>query len=252
MAYAEPIDGPTRRAGRGRLRRAGVVCVFGMLERDGDRLFNACVLVGPAGLIGSYRKVHLPFLGRGPVRRSRRPPVRGPRGGRPAGSACTSATTGRSRSGPRAEPARCGPARLADELADAFGVRGRAQMACRAMENVVYAMAVNRVGEERGFRFIGRSSIVGHDRRQASPREPGSRRRSSTPRSTRRGPAEAAHPRARPARDRPDRRPPTGVLRPDRRAQRPNIVSHQRTRLPRSPGVRRPPSASAGFKAGQT
>ena len=29
------------------------------------------------------------------------------------------------------------------------------------MENVVYAMAVNRVGEERGFRFIGRSSIVG-------------------------------------------------------------------------------------------
>ena len=34
-------------------------------------------------------------------------------------------------------------------------------MACRAMENVVYAMAVNRVGEERGFRFIGRSSIVG-------------------------------------------------------------------------------------------
>ena len=29
------------------------------------------------------------------------------------------------------------------------------------MENVVYAMAVNRVGEERGFRFIGRSSIAG-------------------------------------------------------------------------------------------
>src|SRR5262249_12727350 len=33
-------------------------------------------------------------------------------------------------------------------------------MACRALENHVYAMAVNRVGEERGFRFIGRSSIV--------------------------------------------------------------------------------------------
>jgi predicted amidohydrolase len=33
-------------------------------------------------------------------------------------------------------------------------------MACRAMENVVYAMAVNRVGEESGFRFIGRSSIA--------------------------------------------------------------------------------------------
>jgi 5-aminopentanamidase len=30
----------------------------------------------------------------------------------------------------------------------------------RAMENTVYVMAVNRVGEESGFRFIGSSSIV--------------------------------------------------------------------------------------------
>jgi 5-aminopentanamidase len=30
----------------------------------------------------------------------------------------------------------------------------------RAMENTVYVMAVNRVGDESGFRFIGRSSIV--------------------------------------------------------------------------------------------
>jgi 5-aminopentanamidase len=30
----------------------------------------------------------------------------------------------------------------------------------RAMENTVYVMAVNRVGEESGFRFIGGSSIV--------------------------------------------------------------------------------------------
>ncbi len=30
----------------------------------------------------------------------------------------------------------------------------------RTMENTVYVMAVNRVGEESGFRFIGTSSIV--------------------------------------------------------------------------------------------
>ena len=30
----------------------------------------------------------------------------------------------------------------------------------RAYENTVFAMAVNRVGTERGFRFVGRSSIV--------------------------------------------------------------------------------------------
>jgi Carbon-nitrogen hydrolase len=37
--------------------------VFGLLEREGSRLFNACVLVGRDGVQGIYRKVHLPFLG---------------------------------------------------------------------------------------------------------------------------------------------------------------------------------------------
>ena len=44
--------------------------------------------------------------------------------------------------------------------AETYGIAEH-QTACRAMENVAYAMAVNRVGEERGFRFIGRSSIAG-------------------------------------------------------------------------------------------
>ena len=50
--------------------RIGVACagldifaVFGLLERVEDRLYNACVLLGPQGVIGSYRKIHLPFLG---------------------------------------------------------------------------------------------------------------------------------------------------------------------------------------------
>ncbi len=34
-------------------------------------------------------------------------------------------------------------------------------MACRAIENTVYALAANRVGEERGTRYIGRSVIHG-------------------------------------------------------------------------------------------
>ena len=38
-------------------------CVFGLLESRRHRLFNACVLTGPDGVVGSYRKVHLPFLG---------------------------------------------------------------------------------------------------------------------------------------------------------------------------------------------
>jgi predicted amidohydrolase len=37
--------------------------VFGLLEKDGDGLFNALSFVGPEGLVASYRKNHLPFLG---------------------------------------------------------------------------------------------------------------------------------------------------------------------------------------------
>ena len=33
--------------------------VFGIAERDGDKLFNSAVLIGPDGYIGKYRKSHL-------------------------------------------------------------------------------------------------------------------------------------------------------------------------------------------------
>lgn len=42
-----------------RKRRAHIVA--GMIERSGDRLYNAAVLVGPCGHIATYRKIHLYF-----------------------------------------------------------------------------------------------------------------------------------------------------------------------------------------------
>jgi predicted amidohydrolase len=39
--------------------RTGQAICAGIAERDGDRLYNAAVLVGPEGYIGTYRKVHL-------------------------------------------------------------------------------------------------------------------------------------------------------------------------------------------------
>ena len=45
------------------VRRTRCGCIFGLLEREGSRFFNACVLVGPDGVKAIYRKVHLPFLG---------------------------------------------------------------------------------------------------------------------------------------------------------------------------------------------
>jgi len=37
----------------------GLHIVAGITERDGDNLYNAAVVIGPEGLVGRYRKVHL-------------------------------------------------------------------------------------------------------------------------------------------------------------------------------------------------
>jgi 5-aminopentanamidase len=63
LPYAEEIPGPASEAFERECSRLGVHAICGLLERDGDTLHNAAILVGPDGLIGSYRKTHLPFLG---------------------------------------------------------------------------------------------------------------------------------------------------------------------------------------------
>lgn len=161
MEYAEPIPGPSTGAIAGACARLGVQAVYGLLERDGDRLFNACVLVGPGGVVGSYRKVHLPFLGVDMFADPGDRPfeVLEAEGLRVGMHICYDAGF----------PESCRVLALlgADLLVLPTNWPNHAEcaaehmMATRAMENVVYAIAVNRVGEERGFRFIGRSSIHG-------------------------------------------------------------------------------------------
>ena len=159
--HAETIPGPATLAVGEACARLGVHAIFGLLERDNDRLFNACVLVGPDGLVGSYRKIHLPYLG---VDRFTTP------GDRPLAVL----DAGGLRIGMHIcydgafpETGRVLTLLGADLLVLPTNWPTHTEtaaehlMACRAMENVVYAMAVNRVGEERGFRFIGRSSIAG-------------------------------------------------------------------------------------------
>lgn len=60
FAAAEPIpDGPTVRAWSETAARHKLHLVAGICERDGERLFNSAVLIGPHGYIGTFRKVHL-------------------------------------------------------------------------------------------------------------------------------------------------------------------------------------------------
>ena len=63
LQFGESIPGPATDRVAALCRQLQTHVVFGLLERDGNQLYNAAVLIGPAGLIGSYRKVHLPWLG---------------------------------------------------------------------------------------------------------------------------------------------------------------------------------------------
>src|SRR6266705_5416350 len=63
LPFAEEVPGPSSEVLERESRRLGMHVVCGLLERDGDTLRNAAVLIGPDGLVGTYRKTHLPFLG---------------------------------------------------------------------------------------------------------------------------------------------------------------------------------------------
>jgi 5-aminopentanamidase len=160
LAHAVPIDGPAVRRVIAACERSRCYGIFGLLERDGSRLFNACVLTGPDGVIGSYRKVHLPYLGIDMfVDPGDRPFAVHDAGGVRVGMhICYD--------GSFPESARVLSLLGADLLVLPTNWPTHSECAAehmiptRAMENTVYAMAVNRIGEESGFRFIGSSSIV--------------------------------------------------------------------------------------------
>jgi N-carbamoylputrescine amidase len=60
FAIAEEIPaGPTVAAWAERAARHRLHLVAGICERAGNKLYNSAVVIGPAGYVGTYRKVHL-------------------------------------------------------------------------------------------------------------------------------------------------------------------------------------------------
>src|SRR5215469_7251945 len=161
--HAEPVPGPSTLRLAEICRELATYAVVGLLEVDGERLFNAAVLVGPEGVVAGYRKVHLPYLG---VDRFTTPGDR-PFAVHAAGEGAAGARVGMSICYDAAFPEAARV--LALEGADVIvlptnwppGAECTAEFVIntRAMENNVYYVAVNRVGNERGFRFIGHSKI---------------------------------------------------------------------------------------------
>jgi predicted amidohydrolase len=156
----ETLPGPATEALAADCRELNVWAVVGLLEKAGDKLFNAAALVGPKGFVASYRKAHLPCLG---VDRltdpGDRPFAIHDLGGLRIGMAiCYD----------------CGFPEMIRVLALAGAdlivlptnwppeaeSTARLIVPTRALENRVYFAAINRVGTERGFRFIGLSRIA--------------------------------------------------------------------------------------------
>ena len=158
--FAETIDGRSSEAISEVCRETGAHAVVGFIEKDGPDFYNAAMLVGPDGVIGDYRKVHLPFLG---VDRFLTPGDKQFRVfelpfGRIGINICYDASFPEAARALKLLGAELiilptnwptGAWRTAEFIINA-----------RACENHINFAAVNRCGVERGWDFIGRSKVV--------------------------------------------------------------------------------------------
>jgi len=161
---AESIPGPSTRKVESMAKEHGVHIIFGMPEESDVKgvIHNTAVFVGPKGLIGRYRKIHLPTHSVFEERRYYRPGQEAPVFKTALGTiglsicydlyfpeltrlqalqgaqliVCTSASPG-----------------LRRRFFEGFCLS-------RAMENAVYLAYVNRVGIEEGLQFWGGSRVI--------------------------------------------------------------------------------------------
>ena len=160
---AEPIPGPSTEIIERACREAEVHPVVGMLEEEGDRIYNALAFIAPNGKTEHYRKIHLPFLGVDRYLMAGDRPFRvyDSDVGRIGPNICYDALFPES-------------ARILSLLGAELvvlptnwpvGAERTAEYVIntRAFENRVNYAAVNRVGSERGVTFIGRSKIVDYN-----------------------------------------------------------------------------------------
>jgi predicted amidohydrolase len=160
LEHAERSDGPVATAVADLCRDLDIHLVYGYLERDGDQVYNALALFGPKGPLSGYRKIHLPHIG---IDRFVDP------GNRPfkvIDTPCGRLGLHICYDGAFPESCRT----LALDGAELLllptnwpvGAEPFAKYCVntRAWENTVHFLAADRVGEERGARYIGLSRIV--------------------------------------------------------------------------------------------
>lgn len=157
---SQPVPGPFTQALVAACRELGVYAVAGLLEDSGEEIYNSAVLCGPEGILGLYRKTHLPFLGVDKLTALGLDPYRVWETpiGRIGILICYDLRF--------PEPARCLALQGAEVLIVPTNWPRGSELSpevvapTRALENRMFVVAVNRAGEERGTSFIGKSTIL--------------------------------------------------------------------------------------------
>ena len=156
---AEEVPGPSTEKIAAAAKQLACTAIVGLLERAGDHIYNAAAVVGPEGILGAYRKVHLPYLGidRFVALGDKPFPVFETPHGRIGINICFDCSL--------PESGRMVKLRKAQLLAiptnwplgsDSWQHTPKV----RATENHLHVLVADRVGEERGFPFAGHSQIV--------------------------------------------------------------------------------------------
>jgi len=160
VPFAESLNGPSSQAFADVCRKTGVYAAVGFLEADNDNFYNSVMLVGPEGVVGGYRKAHLPFIG---IDRFLSPSDRPFQifelpFGKVGLNICYDISF--------PETARVLKLLGAELIVlvtnwpPAAWRSAEFVVNTRALENHVFYAAVDRVGTERGWKFIGRSKVV--------------------------------------------------------------------------------------------
>lgn len=160
LPVVETVPGPSTERIKDYCRELKVHVVIGLLEEDRGKHYNTAVLVGPSGLIGKYRKSHLPYVGIDRFLNHGDLPwqVYDTDIGKIGLGICYDLDF--------PEHARVMALMGAEVIALVTNWPQGVEFApehlvhTRAIENSVYCLAVNRVGEERGIKFFGRSKFV--------------------------------------------------------------------------------------------
>jgi len=162
VATAEAVPGPASESIAGVCARTGCYAIVGLIEREGQRLYNSAIIVGPEGVVGRHRKAHLgpvgvdAYVDRGQALDVHR-----------VCGACVGILICYECRFP--EAARVLAMKGAQILVIAANhptgseVNLRILSPARAVENRVYVLHCNRTGSERGFTYVGQSVFYDPD-----------------------------------------------------------------------------------------